>query len=358
MIPSQSRRELLHQANQLIHDPAVRDLAWAILSTPLLNTPRLSSSTEVQSWQQMLPELPIGNMGDIARFLYAEAQSPLRLQNHLQTQTSHFLGTYFESLWAYFFQHTTDYELTTLNLQVHHQGKTLGEFDLILKHPERPHHIHVELAVKFYLQVNRNKTHTDNLQSDIAWLGPNKIDRLDLKIDSLINKQLRLADEPVARKQLELRGIYELEKRSILRGYIFPEITHPKELVMTDTDIEFSDRLGWLSSDKFAELSLVAQQWQSGHWCAPPKTRWLSLVQVPSKNSHGTAHTLHPQNTPLSQDTLRQVISSINQEQRPKLLVYLTEKPDSGVGSSEGSALHEQFRVFVTPQGWPVNRQE
>lgn len=100
------------------------------------------------------------------------------------------LGLYSEALLHYFFSQSDSYKLCPFkirahNLQIFRDGKTLGELDLLLE-DSASKLFHTELAVKFYLQVASGKREWK------YWVGPNSIDRLDIKCERMIEHQLSL----------------------------------------------------------------------------------------------------------------------------------------------------------------------
>jgi len=54
-----------------------------------------------------------------------------------------------------------------------------------------------------------------------AWHGPGRKDRLDLKVDHLLSKQLLLSTHPVAKAALDRRGIVIDDRAVILKGRLF-----------------------------------------------------------------------------------------------------------------------------------------
>ncbi len=148
------------------------------------------------------------------------------LLEHLSKQRSHRLGVYFEHLWHFFLERDPATDLVAHNFPIHHQGKTLGEFDCIYFCRERRRHFHLELAVKFFL--SHRQTTTDESASQWSeWLGPHTDDRLDRKIEHLMQRQIKLGDNPVAWEQLRSLGIFELAREVEIKGYLFQSCVDP-----------------------------------------------------------------------------------------------------------------------------------
>lgn len=193
---------------QLQH-PQVRDLAWVLLSPPLLQhadglQPRhpLSASAwaaqpeRLASWLQQLDRQPAA----------LQAQAPLGAGKRL--------GRYYEELWQFALARAPGIRLLASNLAIRAHGRTLGELDLLLEDGAGLQH--VELAVKFYL----GPTQADGTaQAD--WRGPNPQDRLDLKLDHLRRQQLPLAHSPAARALLHGYSRQPVHSAPWLGGYLF-----------------------------------------------------------------------------------------------------------------------------------------
>lgn len=103
------------------------------------------------------------------------------------------LGLYCEALLHYFFQESQEhalcpFKLRAHNLQIFKDGNTLGELDLLLEDTQATF-FHVELAVKFYLAETSGESQWSN------WIGPNSIDRLDIKCERMADHQLSLINK-------------------------------------------------------------------------------------------------------------------------------------------------------------------
>lgn len=228
---------------------SVRDLAWAVSSAPLVKLEAGECVWPDSRWFESLYD------ESIELFEMADA-SPEELDNLLAVQKDRRLGKYYETLWYYFFQHHPGYEVVVNNLQVIIDGRTLGEFDLIVLHRASGEFIHVELAVKFYLAAGdpaRGET-----REMAAWYGPNLRDRLDLKVDHLQQRQVRLASQPEVIEWLRNQEISIDRCMVIMKGRLFyPWVLKPHEAYLMDyapaqcaDDHPYS---WWLSHDQFDE---------------------------------------------------------------------------------------------------------
>ena len=154
---------------------SVRDLAWAVSSPPLLS--RISSACVWPDYQWY-------------RQLNAEAQSwltlvdadPAELDEMLAQQKDRRLGKYFETLWLYWLMRNERYQIIANNLQVIIDGRTLGEIDFIVFDKTTKQTMHWEMAIKFYLGMGDTREMCN-------WHGPNLRDRLDIKVQHLLQRR-------------------------------------------------------------------------------------------------------------------------------------------------------------------------
>ena len=187
--------------------PCVRDLAWALGAPPLLEYRGVAPYWPDQSWY-------VDVINDFANPLHELDSDPSPLLDFIATRQSRRLGIYFESLWLYWLQHNARYQLLHANLAVHAGGKTLGEFDFIVRDRDTDQTLHWEVAVKFYLGIG-------DTEQPVNWWGPQRRDRLDIKLDHLLSHQTRLSQQPEARDQLQALGIHIDERWVILKGRLF-----------------------------------------------------------------------------------------------------------------------------------------
>lgn len=191
-----------------LHHPQVRDLAWALLSPPLLrDTPWPQRHPLVASRWNRHP-------GELADWLLLQDRQASVLQAWLAQSSIRRLGLYYERLWQYALYHAPDVQLLAANLPIRRQGQTLGELDLLLRDADGVYH--VELAVKFYLGLD-----SGNCSQYERWLGPSSHDRLDIKLARLCLHQLPLAADAQARAVLAELTCCKVVSVLWLGGYLF-----------------------------------------------------------------------------------------------------------------------------------------
>lgn len=188
------------------HSPQVIDLAWAILSPPLMvaNPPHHNFSTTFyqQAFTDFLPYLQQLNA------------NPAPLCDFLNQRKDKRLGPYFEQLWLYWLKHNGRFQCLANNVQIHDDTRTLGELDLIVKDTQTNEIEHWELAIKFYLGI-------EPLTEGTNWFGPTLNDRLDKKFIQLNTKQLTFVQTPNAQAFCEEQHWVVSRSRLISKGCLF-----------------------------------------------------------------------------------------------------------------------------------------
>jgi hypothetical protein len=191
----------------------VRDLAWVIASPPLVS----GNFNDTHWWNHddCLTEFEV-----CLPTLLALDKDPTPLIKHFKKLKSGRLGLRFEHFIAYWFIISPNYELITQNLQIiepiqnpHKKGNhTHGELDFIIRDTRTHKTIHLEVAVKFYLGVERYK-------NPFRWFGSNTSDQLGKKVDHLKEHQTQLAGS--FSSYLKERN-YEIDERQcFLKGRLF-----------------------------------------------------------------------------------------------------------------------------------------
>ena len=254
---------MLEKVYNAINHRVVRDLAWALLSPPLLEQLEEDS-------QSLLQQEYLDSKDDIFEWLLRVDQSPEALIHYVQQRSQVRIGIYFEQLLGFYFSHYPRFELLNQNLQVQGAKRTLGEFDFIIRDKKNGMYFHIESAVKFYLGGFESDLLTNNIElyNWHQWIGPNKKDSLSLKINSMLSKQLQLSQTPEGHKLLTDQNIPadQLQTRLLLRGRFFaannqasPLFSHPQTC-----------QHHWHRINAF-----INQPATKHHYLIVPKTYWL-----------------------------------------------------------------------------------
>lgn len=238
----------------------VRDLAWALKSAPLLDFKTDEIITPDQTFYDKIYENFKSHLKNID-------QNPTPLEDFLNTRSNNQrLGFYFENLIHYWLIHNQRYQVIKDHLAIHDQGKTIGEFDFIIKDHLTSKIYHWELTIKYYLKLKN------------LWFGPNQKDRLDLKIDKLISHQTQLSKNPVVAKKLKNLKIRIDETWVFSKGYLF----YPFDDHKTNSNHIHPNHLkGFWStlSDFIKKFSH-----QNCHWKIVDKKNWLSKNRISDEN--------------------------------------------------------------------------
>ena len=298
-----------------LRHPKVRDLAWTLLSPPLLaevDGERPRHPLRASSWAAH-PERLASWLRDLDR-------QPQALLERLPATAGNRLGRYYEQLWQFALAEAPDIRLLAANLAIREQGHTLGELDLLLEDDEGLQHI--ELAVKFYL----GPTAGDG-RAAANWLGPGQLDRLDLKLERLLQHQLRLTRLAAAREQL-LRLSERTANASLwLGGYLFypwpagcvpPAGATPRHL--RGTWVRRSDWPAWQTACP-------------GGWQPLPRMSWLAPAACPAVDRW-------------SSERFAAWLAELPVDAAPRMLVRLMP--------GHGADCEEDGRVFLVNDRWPT----
>lgn len=240
-----------------LRHPAVRDLAWVLLSAPLLG------ATACPQRHPLAASAWADDPARLADWLLALDRDAAVLLDWLARLSSRRLGLYYERLWQFALQQAPGVELLAANLAIRNGGHTLGELDIVLRDREGDHHL--ELAIKLYLGP------TDCSGSDPQhWLGPGCHDRLGHKLAHLLAHQLPMSGAAEGREVLAGVGVTQVQAHLWLGGYLFyphggaqaPLGSHAEHL-----------RGGWLHQHQWLPDA-------GRHWQPQPRQAWLAPARV------------------------------------------------------------------------------
>jgi hypothetical protein len=297
----------------------VRDLAWACFSPPLLNL----GQTDISAPEISPCSLPLTppRRGWLAQL----DQDATSLMTHLSQRPTHRLGIYFEQLWHFFLQQDPEIELVSHNLPIHHQGRTIGEFDCLYYCHRRECHVHLELAVKYFLRLPRAGV-SDMTSALSDWVGPDNRDRLDLKLEQLLQRQILLGDQPAAQHALHNLNIVNLTKEIALKGYLF-QAPAPAPATAPNTagppGYNHDCRLNpWVPLD---QLELHCDTLNAVAYMMLPKMKWLSPACCEHTADNMTKQSLQAQSAEyLSQGSYPLMIAALDESGRESSRFFIT----------------------------------
>ena len=189
----------------------VRALAWAISSPNIIDA---SAHIPCPNDEEMATRFH-----ERQGWFEALDRDPSTLVEYVQAHGNWRVGIQFETLINFYLTHHPGYTLLARNLQVYAEKQTLGAFDYIVRN-SRGLVEHWEVAVKFYLR-------STSTQAWQAWLGPNRRDRLDIKVARMRDHQLPLSHTDEGRRALATMGISSPPIHvAWLKGALFTPFLH------------------------------------------------------------------------------------------------------------------------------------
>ncbi|MGE8496027.1 MAG: DUF1853 family protein [Pseudomonas sp.] len=299
---------------QRLRQPVVRDLAWVLLSPPLLcRTPWPQRHPLTASSWNRAP-------GALADWLLHQDQDSSALLAWLAQSSVRRLGLYYERLWQFALRAAPGIELLAANLPIRQGGHTLGELDLLLRDEEGTHHL--ELAIKLYLGPEH---HSGDQASQ--WLGPGSHDRLDIKLDHLSQHQLPLSGRAEARAALAELNLAETQAELWLGGYLFYPWSRPCHPPQGANPQHLTGR--WLHH---RDWHAFTHDSPPGHWQPLPRQAWLAPARLTPDNLWTAEQLTH-------------WFDSLTPQSNAQLLVRV--QPDA-----QGDWV-EAERVFLVGDSWP-----
>ncbi|OMH32689.1 DUF1853 family protein [Motiliproteus sp. MSK22-1] len=295
----------MHNSNY--QSPAVRDLAWSLLSPQLcLLTP--PGQQRIWGDEAVIP------------FLNELDKQPEQLESYLERFSPRRLGIYFELLLTFYLEHCSEVAQIQPALRVQSPQRTIGEFDLLYRPKGSGSYTHLEVCVKFYLSPESGKNANQ-------WLGLNRSDCLANKVTKMRDHQLKLADHPEAKKVLMKNGICVDRKLAIFRGRLFYyRLSDDSPQEQCPGIIETSHLTGWwLRQDDFLTMELAETRYR-----LLDRMQWLTTQPVVKADA-------------VNEETLacQEVIQRL--DKRPLMLARLQKTECGWV---------EKDRGVVVPRSW------
>lgn len=334
-----------------LREPAVRDLAWLLLSPNLL-----------RPQPPHAPLAPLANPFDTPAdldatldWLRAQDAAPAALVDDLRAVRITRVGRYAEHLLGWFLRHGPAARLIAASVPVRRAGVTLGECDFLLS-SRAGARLHWELAVKCYLHAGDDCARLAN------FVGPNLKDRFDLKLAHLLNHQLPLS----AREEFASLGYAgPWAPQMFVKGWLF---YRDGQTPRDPPELEPSHGRGWwvTRADWPSFAHAHARQWRvlpRLEWLAPrgPRQRAQQVAQqrtgaesTPPQNAQHAQHAQHatrePERTEASSTEPRYVdaqtlAAQISLQHGPTMVAAFAA---NGAGE-----LVECSRGFIVPDEWP-----
>jgi hypothetical protein len=238
--------------------PAVRDLAWVIGSVPLLDNSaakiRLNLLDEEWMSDRFTRHLD---------WLEQLDQEPQALHAFLNLQVSKLIGKRFETLLQFWFENSEWFELVKHNVQMHDGDQTVGEIDFIVYDKYSDELLHIEAACKYYWSSAQSSQWE-------TWLGPNRQDRLSLKMDKL-KMQSRICDSKIGKAFLQENNIERPISVVYLKGYLFYPFNELGRSVLPALGHRHH-QAGWYIHQNTLDRFIDTPR----QWVILPRTHWIS----------------------------------------------------------------------------------
>lgn len=303
------------------NDPIVRDLAWLLLSAPLLRaqSPIGKLAVPFESAEEEAATMA---------WLLALDRDPATLREHIGALRLTRLGRYAECLLAFFLRHGPALRLVAANVALRRAGRTLGECDFLVE-TARGNRLHWELAVKCYL-------HAGGERASLAdYVGPSLQDRFDLKLAHLLDHQLPLS----AREEFSSLGhVGPWEPQMFIKGWLFYRwcpLADAAVLPPVPGEVHASHAHGfWVTHSQWADYAADHHPNNSERWTVLPRLAWLA----PRRYEQGA-------DALMSADALAARLAELNANGPTMVAAF------ARAGSAQ--PWHESRRGFVVPDDWP-----
>lgn len=189
------------------------------------------------------------------------------------------LGHLYEEALGHLLQHNTRYELIAQNKQIINDDKqTIGELDYVLLDKQTDFHVHLELAIKFYLIHQQD--------NQFRFPGPDARDNYQNKLERLRSHQLLLTRQEPTQKSLWIdHEIHQIQPQHLIQGIFFDHI-HAEDDPSPPSANMFCRRRPWLHCNEIASYRPAMSSAR-----VIPKALWIcemtdeiyeTLVEVPT----------------------------------------------------------------------------
>jgi uncharacterized protein len=234
-------------SSQLYH-PLVKDLAW------LVEGHYIERDFYLEAYW----------VADVEARLLALDQAPTPLVNALAECKSHFLGSYFESLFSFAITHLSCLKIVREHFQIIGAGKTLGEVDMLVETPDGELH-QFEIAIKFYLERPDLFPH--------HWIGPNKNDSLLKKVTKAREHQLLILQTKEGLSVIADLAKGRVPQASLLIfGRLYLALNYKQDV---DKWLNQTESGGWI---RISQMALLMPHFS--HFLILEKPHWLAYQNI------------------------------------------------------------------------------
>jgi len=234
-----------------IHHPFVKDLAWLV---------------EGHYIEQDF-DLGLYWLSDVEERLLLLDSNPTLLISAVSACKSHFLGSYFETLFSFAIENLSSLTVLLEHFQIENEGKTLGEVDMLVETPEGELH-QFEIAIKFYLERPDLYPHD--------WIGPNKNDSLLKKVTRARDHQLSILQTEAGLAAIEHVAKNRVPKSNLLiSGRLYSALKNQQNIISWLAQNELG---GWIRESDFTLLMS-----HFSHFYVLEKPHWMAFPEISDK---------------------------------------------------------------------------
>ncbi len=240
---------------------ALADLKWLLLSPGLL-ADQAATPYSRPNEPLLIQQFSASERAAIEHWL-AQIEVSETLSSSIAQPGQQRLGRYAERLLRFYLSEGPLHRLLATNLALRSSApgrQTIGEIDALLADPAGGKW-HWELAVKFFLCIS----HSSCARTD-EFIGPNRRDSLDRKIDKLLGRQLQ-QPPPVPWDQ------FHWQRAALVRGMIFYRYGRP--ISRCDSLSPDHNRGWWIPRDALDELPDQA-------YAHVPRLNWMVPLPLAS----------------------------------------------------------------------------
>ncbi|SOE55136.1 hypothetical protein SAMN05446635_0840 [Burkholderia sp. OK233] len=322
-----SSAAILGKLLDTLREPAVRDLAWLLLSANLLRAQPpvgvLASPFDTQQEADATVD-----------WLCALDADPADLHRDLAATRITRLGRYAEWLLGWFLQHGPATRLVAAGVPLRRSGVTLGECDFLVQ-TQQGARLHWELAVKCYLHAGESRTQltTQSVAHLADYVGPNLKDRFDLKLAHVLNHQLPLS----AREEFASVGhAGPWTPQMFIKGWLF---YRAGEMPADPVELDPSHGRGWwVTRNDWPDFAAAHAQM----WRVLPRLEWLA----PGRYEPGAAGTPgEAEEVEFAFVDARTLAAQTSHLHGPTMVAAF-------VDDNAGNRI-ERSRGFIVPNEWP-----
>lgn len=259
------------------------------------------------------------------------------------------LGRYFEALYRVWCERVLGWRVLASNLPIRRHSHTLGELDIVVENPLLNRVEHHEVAVKFYLGIST--------PMGVRWLGPNRRDRLDLKVGRMREHQMTLAQTPEATQTLASQNLAKpVVSRLVMLGQLFVPHAVAESSVQSDASslpvcsdafaevLPSTDNKTVVPFDLGEEMRAVLARLPICYWHRAHTVARANLVNSVVLAKADWLGTLPPMAHPTFVNA-QVLVDSVELNQRAEMVARLTQ--------TTNGLWMEVERFFLVPKYWP-----